>query len=93
MYKIWVQHKTQKEFFAYLGYSSEDPLKEKIYKVLQLKLDFSEEITTSMDKYVMGDYLEESELAELEFTLNAAFSNLPEKSELRANEVGFQSSQ
>ena len=46
-----------------------------------------------MDKYVMGDYLEESELAEMEFTLNAAFSNLPEKSELRANEVSFQSSQ
>ena len=29
MYKIWVQHKTQNEIFAYLGYSYEDPLKEK----------------------------------------------------------------
>ena len=41
----------------------------------------------------MGDYLEDLELAEMEFTLNAVFSNLPEKSELRANEVSFQSSQ
>ena len=29
----------------------------------------------------------------MEFTLNAAFSNLQEKSELIANEVSFQSSQ
>ena len=87
MYEIWVQHKKQKEFFANLGYSSEDPLKEKIYEALWLKLDLSEEITTSMDKYDMGDYLDESELAEMEFTLNTAFSNL------RASEVSFQSSQ
>ena len=60
---------------------------------MQLNLDFSEEVTVSMDKYVMGEYLEEVELAEMEFTLNAAFSNLPEKSDDKANEVSYGSTQ
>ena len=41
----------------------------------------------------MGEYLEEAELAEMEFTLNAAFSNLAEKSDDKANEVSFGSTQ
>ena len=60
---------------------------------MRLNLDFSEEVTASMDKYVMGEYLEEMELAEMEFQLNATFSSLPEKSDEKPNEVSFRITQ
>ena len=60
---------------------------------MQLNVDFSEKVTASMDKYVMGEYLEETEQAEMEFTLNAALSSLPEKSDEKPIEVSFRITQ